>query len=174
MKAMETEPIKEIPDILEPGTKIMLLGPLTVRRGIILLTNNNIRMLGGEVDEIKEQFNLVKILQQKIGKEDVGQKNMFAGNNTTPAVINNNPAPVIHHPPPQPVQPVIHHHDVAAVGDGLDDDDDDMLLLAASQAESQQENQIQDNPPASNNSSWRRSCQSPKSMLYALQHHGHC
>merc|ERR1719474_475214 len=78
---MEHQIIKVIPDVIEPGTKIQIFGPVPVRRGILMLSPNNVRMLGGAVDEIKEQFCLKTILEQKIGKDDVGQKgNRFAGN----------------------------------------------------------------------------------------------
>ena len=66
IEAMEHQTVKQLPDVIPPGLKIQLLGPVTVRRGIICLKNNTVRMLGGEVEELQEEFCLQKILQQKI------------------------------------------------------------------------------------------------------------
>ena len=47
IEAMEHQVIKAIPDVVTPGMKIQVLGPVTVRRGVILLTSNSMRVLGG-------------------------------------------------------------------------------------------------------------------------------
>lgn len=142
IEAMEHQLIRDIPDVVEPGVKIQVMGPVTVRRGIMMLTN--VRMLGGAVEELAEQFSLQTILQQKIGKEDVGQKgNMFATQNV--------PAPAPRQQPslaPAPVQ-------ARVPSPSMDDmsDDDDMLLLVASQVDmaeavtSTQTNQIVSKTP---------------------------
>merc|ERR1719427_2405335 len=97
LEAMEHKVSRDIPDVVEPGMKIQVMGPVTVRRGIMMLTN--VRMLGGVVEELAEQFSLQAILQQKISKEDVGQKgNMFATQNV-PA-----PVPQPRQQAPKPVQ----------------------------------------------------------------------
>ena len=128
VEAMEHQVIKAIPDVVTPGMKIQVLGPVTVRRGIILLTSNNLRVLGGEVEELQDHFGLVKILQQKIGKEDVGQKgNMFA-TQSNPSRIQNPPARVHHSSPP-----VSASVPTSTPFDDNMSDDDDMFLLAASQ-----------------------------------------
>jgi len=132
VEAMEHQVIKAIPDTLTPGMKIQVLGPVTVRRGIILLTPNNVRVLGGEVEELQDQFGLIKILQQKIGKEDVGQKgNMFAQQSTNHPLQNS-----LHHarlhPTPTPAAASV--PDTINFTDSMSDDDD-MFLLAASQVD---------------------------------------
>ena len=43
---------------LHPGTKIKLIGPLIVRRGVILLSPKNVEVLGGNVDEMKAEVGL--------------------------------------------------------------------------------------------------------------------
>ena len=43
---------------LLPGTKIRLIGPLQVRRGIILLCPQNIEFLGGHVEEMESEAGL--------------------------------------------------------------------------------------------------------------------
>jgi len=130
VEAMEHQVIKAIPDVVTPGMKIQVLGPVTVRRGIILLTSNSLRVLGGEVEELQDQFELVKILQQKIGKEDVGQKgNMFATQSNTSRLQN--PPARVHHAPP----PVAASVPNSTTFDDNMSDDDDMFLLAASQVD---------------------------------------
>ena len=102
IEAMEHQVNKTIPDVIVPGMKVQVLGPVTVRRGIMMLTCNSIRVLGGEVEELQEQFSLQSILQQKIGKDDVGQKgNMFATQSSNPR------------PPPAP------RHQAACEAEGL-------------------------------------------------------
>jgi len=142
VEAMEHQTVKQLPDVIQPGTKIQIMGPVHVRRGIILLTGNNVRMLGGVVEEIQEKFSLQNILQQKIGKDDVGQKgNRFAGNQA-PRVMNmnaRNQNRVPQNEPSRPaapsVPPVAAPVVVAQQNDDMDDDDDDLLLLAASQVD---------------------------------------
>jgi len=130
VEAMEHQVIKAIPDVVTPGMKIQVLGPVTVRRGIILLTSNSLRVLGGEVEELQDQFGLVKILQQKIGKEDVGQKgNMFATQSNPPRIQN--PPARVHHAP----APVAASVPNSTPFDDNMSDDDDMFLLAASQVD---------------------------------------
>ena len=145
VEAMETEPVNCLPDVIMPGTKIQLLGPLMARKGIICLKNNNVRLLGGEVEELVEEFSLQKILQQKIGKEDVGQNlNRFA--QVTVAQVNDN-API----PPPPVhqnrnlpQPAVRQNPAPnnLPQDPFEDEDDDILLLAASQAEDEMDQEM--------------------------------
>ena len=43
---------------LHPGAKIKLIGPLIVRRGVILLSPKNVEVLGGNVDEMKAEVGL--------------------------------------------------------------------------------------------------------------------
>lgn len=134
VEAMEHQVVKAIPDVVSPGMKVQLLGPVTVRRGIILLTSTphlNFRVLGGEVEELQEQFSLVNILQQKIGKEDVGQKgNMFATQPSRPPPVPR-PAAVL---PQAPIPAAAATTHPTPSMDNMSDDDD-MLLLAASQVD---------------------------------------
>ena len=167
IEAMEHGPVRKLPDLIRPGAKIRVQGPVTVRRGIILLQDHNIQWLGGEVDDLQEQFSLKTILQQKIGKEDVGQKgNMFADTNAPPVNIPPQPprdrqqrpappparAPIQPQPPPLP--PVSQGH-VDSIDDMMDDDEDDALLLAASQIE-ETDSHPPPAPAAPLNSSWTR------------------
>ena len=48
---------------LRPGTKLRLIGPLHVRRGMILLYPRNIEMLGGYVEEMETEAGLEQRLE---------------------------------------------------------------------------------------------------------------
>ncbi|KAF5298232.1 hypothetical protein FQR65_LT09743 [Abscondita terminalis] len=52
IEAIEYRPIKALNINLKPGTKIRIKGPITVRRGQILLEDKNVLILGGEVEEL--------------------------------------------------------------------------------------------------------------------------
>lgn len=52
IKAIEYKYITCLNKKLVPGMKMLIIGPLTVRRGQILLEENNLKLLGGEVEEI--------------------------------------------------------------------------------------------------------------------------
>jgi len=168
IEAMEHGTVKKLPDQIRPGAKIKVQGPVTVRRGMILLQDHNIHWLGGEVDDLAEQFSLKTILQQKIGKEDVGQKgNMFADNSSGPPVNipvrprdrqqRQAPAPAapVRAPVQPPPLPQLGQGQVDSLEDMMDDDDDDALLLAASQVE-ETDNQPPPPPAASTTSTWSR------------------
>ena len=48
---------------LHPGTKIKLIGPLNIRRGVILLSPKNVEVLGGNVEEMKSEVGLEQKLK---------------------------------------------------------------------------------------------------------------
>ena len=50
VEAMEHQTIPDLPDLVLPGQKVRLYGPITVRRGILLLTPQNIKFLGGKIE----------------------------------------------------------------------------------------------------------------------------
>ncbi|XP_044758002.1 recQ-mediated genome instability protein 1-like [Coccinella septempunctata] len=52
VEAMEYKPIQLLNINLTPGIKIRLSGPVTIRRGRLMLQEQNIRILGGEVEEL--------------------------------------------------------------------------------------------------------------------------
>ena len=49
--------------------KVELVGPIMCMKGKLFLNHNSLRILGGEVDELREQFSTENILAQKIGKK---------------------------------------------------------------------------------------------------------
>jgi len=131
VSAMEHEREPKIPDKISPGAKIELRGPLTCRRGIILITRNCFKLLGGEVEDLVPNFNLEKILGEKIGQTVDQERRPFAqfmseNNRNAPNVPKRQVAQNV----PQAVaRPNVN---VDMTGDDFDDEDD-LLLMAASQ-----------------------------------------
>ncbi|KAK7497241.1 hypothetical protein BaRGS_00011535, partial [Batillaria attramentaria] len=51
---MEYRPIPDLNANLHPGFKVVVRGQLTCRRGVLMLTADNLQVLGGEVDSLME------------------------------------------------------------------------------------------------------------------------
>ncbi len=91
--AVEHETIPDLGAVgsISPGCKIKIRGPVTCRRGSIMLTRSSVQVLGGEVEEMKLEFDAKKILSTVIGTENVGQQdpniptvNINSGRDTRP------------------------------------------------------------------------------------------
>lgn len=52
VEAMEYTPVSALNINLSPGIKIRLTGPVTARRGRIMLEPHNVKVLGGNVDDL--------------------------------------------------------------------------------------------------------------------------
>ncbi|RUS90844.1 hypothetical protein EGW08_001351 [Elysia chlorotica] len=83
LKAMEYQPIRSLHINLASGTKCVLSGTVLCRRGMVLLTEEHIQLLGGEVDTLTEVNSPLNLLQQAMEKsrEDDGKhaKQEFSG-----------------------------------------------------------------------------------------------
>ena len=53
------------------GLKVELKGPILVRRGLLLLTPRNVKILGGRVAELEEKCSLVQQLTDILGRDNV-------------------------------------------------------------------------------------------------------
>ncbi|XP_043462371.1 uncharacterized protein LOC122498616 [Leptopilina heterotoma] len=62
IKAIEYKTIDLFNNILLPGNKVKLIGPITCRRGIILLEKRNIAILGGEVEDLLIENSVENIM----------------------------------------------------------------------------------------------------------------
>ena len=51
---------------LRPGTKLRLIGPLYIRRGVILLCQRNVEVLGGYVEEMEDEAGLESKLKSAL------------------------------------------------------------------------------------------------------------
>ncbi|XP_046387957.1 recQ-mediated genome instability protein 1-like isoform X2 [Ischnura elegans] len=60
--AMEYSPVRDLNKYLIPGIKILIIGPVRCRRGIIMLEQKNVNVLGGEVDTLLAVNNVENIL----------------------------------------------------------------------------------------------------------------
>ena len=100
--AIEHEPIPLL-KVINPGMKVVISGPLVCRKGMLLLTSRNLKILGGQVEELFEKYGEQKILSQRVGRED------FA----LPAV-----------PPVPPAPPANQRPNIISEQPFADDDDD--------------------------------------------------
>jgi len=172
IKAIEHERIDVLPDNIPPGVKIELVAPLVCRKGKLLLTQNSVRLLGGEVEELGDENTTEQKLAQKLGQRVDRPEFSFLGN--TQMVGQNRPMPqlpnghTISQPASTPVTkigevstPPMEQARQATVGmdspsigndDCLDwddadftlNDEDDALLLSASSEDANQMHQMQE------------------------------
>ncbi|KAH9525118.1 hypothetical protein Btru_000356 [Bulinus truncatus] len=68
VKAMEYKPIELLNGPLPYGSKILLRGPLKCRNGIILLTSENVQVLGGEVETTEVDNKPEEVLRKAMMK----------------------------------------------------------------------------------------------------------
>ncbi|XP_043939622.1 recQ-mediated genome instability protein 1 [Protopterus annectens] len=72
LQGMEYQPVPCLHTELSPGTKVILYGNITCRLGVLLLTSENVKVLGGEVEALVEEYGQEKVLARLIGdSEDV-------------------------------------------------------------------------------------------------------
>lgn len=70
IEAMEFQPIPSFNINLLPGTKIRVTGPVMVRNGRLMLKHENVKCLGGAVDEIKVHFAAENVLARALRLEE--------------------------------------------------------------------------------------------------------
>uniref|UniRef100_F1KXZ9 RecQ-mediated genome instability protein 1 n=1 Tax=Ascaris suum TaxID=6253 RepID=F1KXZ9_ASCSU len=69
LKAIEYRPIKELSLLTCPGCKILLLGAILCRRNILLLTESNCSVLGGEDESLMRTNRPVEVMARMLGKD---------------------------------------------------------------------------------------------------------
>ncbi|XP_043103916.1 recQ-mediated genome instability protein 1 [Puntigrus tetrazona] len=67
LEGMEYRPIPALSTNLAPGTKIQLVGPIAVRLGVLLLKAENVKVLGGEVEQLLELYSQSRVLCGTLG-----------------------------------------------------------------------------------------------------------
>nr|XP_056704524.1 recQ-mediated genome instability protein 1 [Euleptes europaea] len=67
---MEYQSVPVLHSSLPPGTKIMIQGKVAYRLGVLLLKPENVRLLGGEVDSLMEEYAEERVLANLIGDYD--------------------------------------------------------------------------------------------------------
>ncbi|XP_047685806.1 recQ-mediated genome instability protein 1 [Prionailurus viverrinus] len=70
MQGMEYQSIPALHSDLAPGTKILIYGNISFRLGVLLLKPENVKILGGEVDALSEEYAQEKVLARLIGEPD--------------------------------------------------------------------------------------------------------
>ncbi|XP_069330182.1 recQ-mediated genome instability protein 1 [Eulemur rufifrons] len=70
MQGMEYQSIPALRSDLPPGTKILIYGNISFRLGVLLLKPENVKVLGGEVDALLEEYAQEKVLARLIGEPD--------------------------------------------------------------------------------------------------------
>ncbi|XP_072289592.1 recQ-mediated genome instability protein 1 isoform X2 [Eucyclogobius newberryi] len=67
MEAMEYQPISALSASLRPGVKLRLQGDIPCRLGMMLLAPTNVKLLGGEVDDLVDRNNQARLLCRTLG-----------------------------------------------------------------------------------------------------------
>ncbi|XP_072762932.1 recQ-mediated genome instability protein 1 isoform X2 [Anoplolepis gracilipes] len=68
--AIEYKPLKQMTTMLLPGYKVMIIGPVKCRRGIILLEDGKYKEIGGEVESLLKPNALENVLARAIGEPE--------------------------------------------------------------------------------------------------------
>ncbi|NXA51592.1 RMI1 protein, partial [Nothocercus julius] len=70
IQGMEYQPVPALHSNLPPGTKITIQGKVAYRLGVLLLKPENVRLLGGEVDALLEEYSQERVLARLIGEAE--------------------------------------------------------------------------------------------------------
>ncbi|KGL80858.1 RecQ-mediated genome instability protein 1 [Tinamus guttatus] len=70
IQGMEYQPVPALHSNLPPGTKITVQGKVAYRLGVLLLKPENVRLLGGEVDGLLEEYSQERVLARLIGEAE--------------------------------------------------------------------------------------------------------
>ncbi|XP_073967026.1 recQ-mediated genome instability protein 1-like [Choristoneura fumiferana] len=67
ISAIEYKPMRNLSCDITPGCKALIKGPIECRRGVLLLAESSLELLGGEVQEISISNSLAGLLSTKLG-----------------------------------------------------------------------------------------------------------
>ncbi|NXJ02924.1 RMI1 protein, partial [Psophia crepitans] len=70
IQGMEYQPVPVLHSNLPPGTKITVQGDIAYRLGVLLLKPENVKLLGGEVDALLEEYSQERVLARLIGETE--------------------------------------------------------------------------------------------------------
>ncbi|NXT60173.1 RMI1 protein, partial [Chaetops frenatus] len=70
IQGMEYQPVPVLCSNLPPGTKITVQGNIAYRLGVLLLKPENVKLLGGEVDALLEDYCQESVLARLIGETE--------------------------------------------------------------------------------------------------------
>ncbi|XP_029998312.1 recQ-mediated genome instability protein 1 isoform X2 [Sphaeramia orbicularis] len=89
LEAMEYQPIPALKTDLRPGVKLQLQGQMVCRLGVLLLGPSNIKVLGGEVEDLVERNNQGRVLCRTLGLPEEQQQQQ-QGEEAPPAAQQEN------------------------------------------------------------------------------------
>uniref|UniRef100_UPI00358FF067 recQ-mediated genome instability protein 1 isoform X2 n=1 Tax=Myxine glutinosa TaxID=7769 RepID=UPI00358FF067 len=69
IQAMEYQAVPILNTHLPPGTKLLILGEVECRLGVLLLTSENVKVLGGEVESLQASNSFGRMLCHLLGEE---------------------------------------------------------------------------------------------------------
>lgn len=67
LEGIEYRPIPTLTANLPPGTKLQVVGRVMVRLGVLLLKPENVKVLGGEVEELMKAYSQSRVLCRTLG-----------------------------------------------------------------------------------------------------------
>ncbi|NXL38807.1 RMI1 protein, partial [Glaucidium brasilianum] len=70
IQGMEYQPVPLLHSNLPPGTKITVQGNIAYCLGVLLLKAENVKLLGGEVDTLLEEYSQERVLARLIGETE--------------------------------------------------------------------------------------------------------
>ncbi|NWS32844.1 RMI1 protein, partial [Polioptila caerulea] len=70
IQGMEYQPVPVLCSNLPPGTKITVQGNIAYRLGVLLLKPENVKLLGGEVDALLDEYCQERVLARLIGETE--------------------------------------------------------------------------------------------------------
>ncbi|XP_067467830.1 recQ-mediated genome instability protein 1 [Thunnus thynnus] len=74
LEAMEYQPIPALSSALRPGVKLQLQGEMVCRLGMLLLGPTNVKILGGEVEDLVDRNNQGRVLCRTLGLPEEQQQ----------------------------------------------------------------------------------------------------
>ncbi|NWI96823.1 RMI1 protein, partial [Pitta sordida] len=83
IQGMEYQPVPVLCSNLPPGTKITIQGNIAYRLGVLLLKPENVKLLGGEVDALLEDYSQERVLARLIGETESSSSVGQAGHKQT-------------------------------------------------------------------------------------------
>ncbi|XP_022126852.2 recQ-mediated genome instability protein 1 [Pieris rapae] len=132
---IEYKPMRNLSCDITPGCKVLVKGPIECRRGMMLLTESSVELLGGEVQEIVVSNSLAGLLSSKLGlpiTQDPSLNTITSRRNTDIPSPNRQVPPLNEPTFDQTTRPIAR---VKSIQVHNDDDDFDLDQLAAIEAE---------------------------------------
>ncbi|NWH72419.1 RMI1 protein, partial [Piaya cayana] len=81
IQGIEYQPVPVLHSNLPPGTKITVQGNIVYRLGVLLLKPENVKLLGGDVDALLEEYSQERVLARLIGETENPNSVGQAGHN---------------------------------------------------------------------------------------------